>query len=121
MVQTSDLLQKCKETYFANEVASSPVKASSAPPTAVFLQPKWSVNMLTTGEQKKIMPMARAPTQAREEKEHVVRNSSFIFHDHEVIHSLMLEFKGAQKNSSENPGSVENKAPFGPYSEKKTC
>lgn len=47
---------------------SRPTKASSAPPTAVFLQPKWSVNMLTTGEQKKIMPMARAPTQAREEK-----------------------------------------------------
>lgn len=43
---------------------SSPTKASAAPPTAVFRQPKRSVNMLTTGEQKKIMPMARAPTQA---------------------------------------------------------
>ncbi len=48
---------------------SSPIKASAAPPTAVFLQPKWSVNILTTGEQKKIMPMARAPTQAGEEVE----------------------------------------------------
>lgn len=74
-------MKRSGETYFANEVPSSPAKASSAPPTAVFLQPKWSVNMLTTGEQKKIMPMARAPTQAREEKEHVVRSSSFIFYD----------------------------------------
>ena len=45
------------------------MKASSAPQTAVFLQPKRSVNMLTTGEQKKIMPIARAPTQAVEEEE----------------------------------------------------
>lgn len=43
------------------------MKASNAPLTAVFLQPKESVNMLTTGEQRKIMPMARAPTQAAEE------------------------------------------------------
>lgn len=41
--------------------------------------------MLTTGEQKKIMPMARAPTQAREEKDHVIRNSFFIFHEHNII------------------------------------
>lgn len=45
------------------------MKATVAPPTAVFLQPKWSVNMLTTGEQRKIMPIARAPTQAGEEEE----------------------------------------------------
>lgn len=57
------------------------MKASRAPPTAVFLQPKRSVNMLTTGEQKKIMPMARAPTQAGEERERRVRNS-FHSHDH---------------------------------------
>ena len=43
---------------------SNPRKATNAPPTAVFLQPKWSVNMLTTGEQKKIIPMASAPTHA---------------------------------------------------------
>lgn len=55
--------------YFAKDVLSSPIKASAAPLTAVFLQPKWSVNMLTTGEQKKIMPMARAPTQAGEEED----------------------------------------------------
>ena len=56
-------------SYFANDVLSSPIKASAAPLTAVFLQPKWSVNMLTTGEQKKIMPIARAPTQAGERAE----------------------------------------------------
>lgn len=58
-----------KVSYFANDVLSSPIKASAAPLTAVFLQPKWSVNMLTTGEQRKIMPMARAPTQAAEKAE----------------------------------------------------
>lgn len=42
------------------------MKARSAPLTAVFRQPKWSVNMLTTGEQKNIIPMARDPTQATE-------------------------------------------------------
>lgn len=55
--------------YLAKDVLSKPMKASAAPPTAVFLQPKRSVNMLTTGEQKKIMPMAKAPTQAAEEEE----------------------------------------------------
>lgn len=60
---------KCAVAYFAKDVLSSPIKATAAPLTAVFLQPKWSVNMLTTGEQKKIMPMARAPTQAAEEME----------------------------------------------------
>lgn len=49
------------------------MKASVAPPTAVFRQPKRSVNMLTTGEQKKIMPMAKAPTQAVGKKEFTVR------------------------------------------------
>lgn len=43
------------------------MNAKAAPLTAVFLQPKRSVNMLTTGEQKKIIPIARAPTQARQE------------------------------------------------------
>lgn len=61
-------------TYFANAVLRSPMKARVAPLTAVFRQPKRSVNMLTTGEQKKIMPMAKAPTQAAEEKEFIVRN-----------------------------------------------
>lgn len=63
-------------SYFANDVLSSPIKDSAAPLTAVFLQPKWSVNMLTTGEQKKIMPMARAPTQAGEEVERRKNSSS---------------------------------------------
>jgi len=45
------------------------MKATVAPPTAVFRQPKWSVNMLTTGEQRKIIPIARAPTQAGEEEQ----------------------------------------------------
>lgn len=72
--RTSDVFNKCKVTYFANDVLSSPIKASVAPVTAVFLQPKRSVNMLTTGEQKKIMPMASAPTHAGEEREFIVRN-----------------------------------------------
>lgn len=62
--------------YFAKDVLSSPIKASDAPQTAVFLQPKRSVNMLTTGEQKKIMPMARAPTQAGEDAEGRENSSS---------------------------------------------
>lgn len=57
-----------KASYFANDVLSSPTKATAAPQMAVFLQPKWSVNMLTTGEQRKIMPMARDPTQAAEKE-----------------------------------------------------
>lgn len=65
---SSDVFSKCTLAYFTKDVLSSPIKASAAPLTAVFLQPKWSVNMLTTGEQKKIMPMARAPTQAAEEE-----------------------------------------------------
>lgn len=60
---------ECTITYFAKDVLSNPKKASNAPPTAVFLQPKRSVNMLTTGEQRKIMPMAKAPTQAGEGEE----------------------------------------------------
>ena len=55
-------------THSAKAVLSSPMNATIAPPTAVFLQPKRSVKMLTTGEQRKIIPMARAPTQAREEE-----------------------------------------------------
>ena len=55
-------------TYLAKDVLSSPMNATNAPLTAVFLQPKRSVKMLTTGEQRKIIPMARAPTQAREEE-----------------------------------------------------
>lgn len=47
------------------------MKATVAPLTAVFLQPNRSVNMLTTGEQKKIMPMARAPTQAGDKVERI--------------------------------------------------
>lgn len=66
---SDDVFNKREVTYFANEELSNPIKASVAPLTAVFLQPKRSVNMLTTGEQKKIMPMARAPTQAGKEEE----------------------------------------------------
>lgn len=65
------------ESYFTKDVLRSPMKASAAPLTAVFLQPKWSVNMLTTGEHKKIMPMAKAPTQAAEKEtiHHQLENS----------------------------------------------
>lgn len=38
----------------------------AAPAVAVILQPKRSVNILTMGEQKKIMPIDRAPTHAAE-------------------------------------------------------
>ncbi|TNN81895.1 hypothetical protein EYF80_007803 [Liparis tanakae] len=44
-------------------------KAKDEPQPNSMPYPKWSVNMLTTGEQKKIMPMARAPTHAGEERE----------------------------------------------------
>lgn len=50
--------------YSTKELASRPTRATAAPPTAVILQPKISVKMLTIGEQKKIMPMAREPTHA---------------------------------------------------------
>lgn len=42
------------------------MKAMAAPEAAVVLQPMRSVKMLTMGEQKKIMPMAKEPTHARE-------------------------------------------------------
>lgn len=42
------------------------MKAMAAPEAAVVLQPIRSVKMLTMGEQKKIMPMAKEPTHARE-------------------------------------------------------
>lgn len=44
------------------------MKATAAPVVAVIRQPKRSVNILTMGEQKKIMPMARAPTHAAEKR-----------------------------------------------------
>ena len=74
--RTNDVFNKCTGAYFAKDVLSSPINANVAPPTAVFRQPKRSVNMLTTGEQKKIMPMARAPTQAEEEVERRENSSS---------------------------------------------
>lgn len=46
------------------ELAMRPIRATAAPPTAVILQPKMSVKMLTMGEQKKIIPMDSEPTQA---------------------------------------------------------
>lgn len=50
------------------ELVWRPMKATAAPVVAVIRQPKRSVNILTMGEQKKIMPMARAPTQAAEKR-----------------------------------------------------
>lgn len=43
------------------------MKATVAPEAAVALQPIRSVKILTMGEQKNIIPMARAPTHARKE------------------------------------------------------
>lgn len=51
-------------TYLTKELANKPTRATAAPPTAVTRQPRRSVKMLTMGEQKKIMPMEREPTQA---------------------------------------------------------
>lgn len=51
------------------ELERSPMKAMAAPKAAVVLQPIRSVKMLTMGEQKKIMPMAKEPTHAREREE----------------------------------------------------
>ena len=44
------------------------MKATAAPAVAVILQPKRSVNTLTMGEQKKIIPIDRAPTHAAEKR-----------------------------------------------------
>lgn len=44
------------------------MKATAAPAVAVIRQPKRSVNILTMGEQKKIMPIERAPTHAAEKR-----------------------------------------------------
>lgn len=52
------------DTYVTKELARRPTRPTAAPPTAVTLQPKMSVKMLTMGEQKKIIPMEREPTQA---------------------------------------------------------
>lgn len=51
------------------ELERSPMKAMAAPKAAVVLQPIRSVKMLTIGEQKKIMPMAKEPTHAGEREE----------------------------------------------------
>lgn len=54
------------QPYLVKELERSPMKAMVAPMAAVVLQPSRSVKMLTMGEQKKIMPMAKEPTHARE-------------------------------------------------------
>lgn len=50
--------------YLVNELVRSPKKATTAPEMAVTRQPKRSVHMLTNGEERKIRPIARAPTHA---------------------------------------------------------
>lgn len=57
------------EPYLVKELERSPMKAMVAPMAAVVLQPMRSVKMLTMGEQKKIIPMAREPTHAGEREE----------------------------------------------------
>lgn len=54
------------QPYLVKELERSPMKAMVAPMAAVVLQPSRSVKILTMGEQKKIMPMAKEPTHARE-------------------------------------------------------
>lgn len=53
-----------KVTHVTNELARSPTNPTAAPPTAVIRQPRRSVNTLTIGEQKKIIPIDREPTHA---------------------------------------------------------
>lgn len=53
--------------YVTKELARRPIRPTVAPPTAVTLQPRMSVKMLTMGEQKKIIPMEREPTHAATE------------------------------------------------------
>lgn len=55
-------------SYVTKEQANRPTKPIAAPPTAVILQPRMSVKTLTMGEQKKIIPMEREPTQAAGDK-----------------------------------------------------
>lgn len=50
--------------YVTKELARRPTRPTAAPPTAVVLQPRMSVQMLTMGEQKKIIPMESEPTHA---------------------------------------------------------
>lgn len=50
--------------YVTKELARRPTRPTAAPPTAVILQPRMSVQMLTMGEQKKIIPMESEPTHA---------------------------------------------------------
>lgn len=57
------------QPYLVKELERSPMKAMVAPMAAVVLQPIRSVKMLTMGEQKKIIPMAREPTHAGEREE----------------------------------------------------
>lgn len=57
------------QPYLVKELERSPMKAMAAPVAAVVLQPSRSVKMLTMGEQKKIIPMAREPTHAGEREE----------------------------------------------------
>lgn len=52
------------QPYLTKELARRPTRPTALPATAVTLQPKMSVKTLTMGEQKKIMPMEREPTQA---------------------------------------------------------
>lgn len=54
--------------YLVKELVWRPMNATAAPVVAVIRQPKRSVNILTMGEQKKIMPMARAATHAAEKR-----------------------------------------------------
>lgn len=56
------------QTHLVKELERSPMKAMAAPEAAVVLQPIRSVKMLTIGEQKKIMPMAKEPTHAGEKE-----------------------------------------------------
>jgi len=76
------------------------MKAMVAPEAAVVLQPIRSVKMLTMGEQKKIMPMAKEPTHARERE----RRKAMVMGGHHIKQGLGGEPPGTESSSEGGPG-----------------
>jgi hypothetical protein len=79
------------------ELVWRPMKATAAPVVAVIRQPKRSVNILTMGEQKKIMPIARAPTHAAEKRSTETPGVTVVSSDASV---LSLPLHGGTDNRS---------------------
>lgn len=86
-------------SYLTNELDKSPTSATAAPTTATFRQPNRLVNTLTMGEQKKIIPMDREPTQAVEKIKNRTVNLiwQISLHDKITYSAIITSFKGTQK------------------------